>query len=310
MTSVRSMAPDGVHSEPRIVSTSRDKVGESPVWDALAQALYWVDIEGRNIHRLDWASGTQQTWNTPERVGCIALADDGVVVAAMESGVFAVTLLATPALRATRIATISHSMPNMRFNDGRCDASGRFWISTMCMDMALAAPVGAWYCLDERGLSTAVCEGLITPNGLAFSPDGTTMYFSDSHPSVQKIWAFDFDLQNGRVGAGREFLDMTQLPGRPDGAAVDSDGCYWICGNDAGLVHRISPAGELLASLPVPVAKPSMCAFGGPRLDTLLITSIQPAGVEAGLSGAVFALDVGVRGLPEARFSRFPSVGA
>ena len=299
-----------VRSELRIVSTSRDKVGESPVWDAATQALYWVDIEGRHIHRLDWASGTQQTWNTSERVGCIALADRGVVVAAMESGVFAVTLQAAPTVRATCIAAITHSMPNMRFNDGRCDASGRFWISTMCMDMALAAPVGAWYCLDERGLSAAQCEGLITPNGLAFSPDATIMYFSDSHPSVQKIWAFDFDLQHGRVGAGREFLDMTQLPGRPDGAAVDSEGCYWICGNDAGLVHRFSPAGELLASLPVPVAKPSMCAFGGPQLDTLLITSIQPAGVEAGLSGAVFAVDAGVRGRPEPRFSRFPSASA
>jgi sugar lactone lactonase YvrE len=213
------------------------------------QSLYWVDIEGCHIHRLDWASGSQETWNTPERVGCIALADDGVVVAAMESGVFAITLLAAPVVRMARLASITHSMPNMRFNDGRCDASGRMWISTMCMDMALAAPVGAWYCLDERGLSTAMCEGLITPNGLAFSPDGTTMYFSDSHPSVQKIWAFDFDLQHGRVGAGREFLDMTQLPGRPDGAAVDSEGCYWICGNDAGLVHRISPVGELAGVL-------------------------------------------------------------
>jgi len=296
-----------VVSEPRIVSNTRDKVGESPVWDVDAQALYWVDIEGRHIHRLDWASGRQQSWNTPERVGCIALSNDGRVIAAMESGVFAVTLLAPPQIQATCLATIHHPRAQMRFNDGRCDASGRFWISTMCMDMALAAPVGAWYCLDERGLSAAHCDGLITPNGLAFSPDSATMYFSDSHPSVQKIWAFDFDLASGQVGAGREFLDMTLLPGRPDGAAVDSEGCYWICGNDAGLVHRVSPAGELMRSLSVPVAKPSMCAFGGPQLDNLLVTSICPAGVSAGLSGAVFALEAGVQGRPEPRFSRFPS---
>jgi sugar lactone lactonase YvrE len=297
-------------AEARVVSTTRDTVGESPVWDAQAQALYWVDIEGRHVHRLDWTSGRQHTWDTPERVGCIALADDGIVVAAMETGVFALRLHNAPALEVTRMAAIDHPMPNMRFNDGRCDASGRFWISTMCMDMSLAAPVGAWYCLDERGLSPAHCDGLITPNGLAFSPDNTTLYFSDSHPSVQKIWAFEFDLAQGRVGAGREFLDMTQLPGRPDGAAVDKEGCYWICGNDAGLVHRISPQGELLSSLPVPVAKPSMCAFGGPQLDTLLVTSICPAGVSAGLCGAVFAIDVGVRGRPEPRFTRFPSAGA
>jgi sugar lactone lactonase YvrE len=294
----------------RVVSTTRDKVGESPVWDTRTQALFWVDIEGRHIHRLDWVSRQQQTWDTPERVGCIALADGGVLVAAMETGVFSVRLQLAPAATFTRLAAITHPMPNMRFNDGRCDASGRLWISTMCMDMSLAAPVGAWYCLDERGLSPAHCEGLVTPNGLAFSPDNTTMYFSDSHPSVQKVWAFDFDLPQGRIGAGREFLDMTHLPGRPDGAAVDSEGCYWICGNDAGLVHRIAPDGAVLASVPVPVAKPSMCAFGGPELDTLFVTSICPVGVPAGLCGAVFAIDVDVRGRPEPRFSRFPSAGA
>jgi len=299
-----------VHPRARVVSSRRDKVGESPVWDAQDQALYWVDIEGRHIHRLDWASGQQETWNTPERVGCIAMVRPGEVVAAMESGVFSVRLSAAPAVRVARLATVAHPMPHMRFNDGRCDASGRFWISTMCMDMSLAAPVGAWYCLDERGLSQAQCEGLVTPNGLAFSPDGTTLYFSDSHPSVQKVWAFDFDLAQGRIGAGREFLDMTHMPGRPDGAAVDDAGCYWICGNDAGLVHRISPQGTLLASVPVPVAKPSMCAFGGPQLDILFVTSICPAGVSAGLCGAVFAIDVGVRGRLEPRFSRFPSVCA
>jgi sugar lactone lactonase YvrE len=299
-----------LQSEPRVVSTGRDKVGESPVWDVQAQALYWVDIEGRHIHRLDWRSQVQQTWDTPERVGCIALASDGRVIAAMETGVFALSLRAVPRVDAELLAAVSHPMDNMRFNDGRCDASGRFWISTMCMNMALAAPVGAWFCLDERGLSAAHCDGLITPNGLAFSPDNRTMYFSDSHPSVQKIWAFDFDLATGQVGAGREFLDMTQMPGRPDGAAVDADGCYWICGNDAGLVHRIDPRGAWMSSVQIPVAKPSMCAFGGPQLDTLLVTSICPPGVSGGLCGAVFALDAGVRGRPEPQFSRFPSAGA
>ena len=277
------------------------------MWDVAEQALYWVDIEGRHIHRYDWTTRQQDTWNTHERVGCIALSARGGLVAAMETGIFSVELgpASDPATRC--LATITHHRPNMRFNDGRCDARGRFWVSTMCMDMALAAPVGAWYCLDEHGLSAAHCDGLITPNGLAFSPDGGTMYFSDSHPSVQKIWAFGFDLEHGKVQAGREFVDMTSLPGRPDGAAVDAQGHYWICANDAGQVHRFSPAGQLVRSVQVPVAKPSMCAFGGPGLDVLFVTSIQPAGAATGLSGALFALDPGIRGLPEPRFSRFPS---
>jgi sugar lactone lactonase YvrE len=296
-------------SEYTVLSDTRDLVGECPVWSVAEQALYWVDIEGRLIRRLDWASRTQLNWRLPERVGCIALSAKGGLVAAMETGVFAVQLLAASEVRLQCLATVEHPMANMRFNDGRCDAMGRFWVSTMCMDMSLAATVGALYCLDESGLGQTIVEGLITPNGIAFSADANTAYLSDSHPSVQKIWAFDFAAPAGEWSKRRLFADMTDLPGRPDGAAVDVNGCYWICGNDAGLVHCFSPQGELIRSLEVPVAKPSMCAFGGPQLNQLLVTSILPATAsraQPGLHGAVFALDAGVAGLPEPSFSRFP----
>ena len=294
----------------RVITDTRDRVGESPVWSATEQALYWVDIEGRRIHRWDSAAGTVQSWHSPERVGCIVLSARGGLVAAMESGVYEVTLLAPPALQATLLVGITHPRANMRFNDGRCDRQGRFWLSTMCMDMGLAASVGAVFCLDEAGLGLSRVDGLITPNGMAFSPDGRCYYLSDSHPSVQKIWAFDLDPTNGAVSQRRGFVDMGPLPGRPDGAAVDDQGNYWICGNDAGLVHCFSPQGQLLRSVPVPVAKPSMCAFGGPNLRTLFVASILPGTVSAGqpgLNGAVFALDCGATGLPEPVFSRFPT---
>jgi sugar lactone lactonase YvrE len=177
------------------------------------------------------------------------------------------------------------------------------------MDMSLAAPVGAVYCFDEAGLSEPKITGLVTPNGMGFSPNGAAYYLSDSHPTVQKIWVFDRDVETGELSRQRLFVDMLSMPGRPDGAAVDAAGCYWICANDAGLVHQFSPLGELLKSVSVPVSKPAMCAFGGPNLDVLFVTSILPAGVlpeHAGLNGAVFALDVGVRGLPEPVFTRFP----
>ena len=296
-------------SEATVISESRDQVGESPVWSVAEQALYWVDIEGGLIRRLDWAHRTALSWRLPERVGCIALSAQGGVVAAMETGVFAVQLMAEGAVRLSCLATVRHPLANMRFNDGRCDAMGRFWVSTMCMDMSLAAPVGALYCLDESGLGQPRVEGLITPNGIAFGADAATAYLSDSHPSVQKIWAFDFAAPAGELTNRRLFADMTDLPGRPDGAAVDVHGCYWICGNDAGVVHCFSPQGELLRSLAVPVPKPSMCAFGGPQLDQLLVTSMLPASessAQPGLNGAVFALDAGVIGLAEPQFSRFP----
>jgi sugar lactone lactonase YvrE len=194
----------------------------------------------------------------------------------------------------------------MRFNDGRCDRQGRFWAGTMLMDMAAAARVGVLYRHDTlKGEPAAVLDDLIVPNGLGFSPDGRTMYLSDSHPSVQTVWAFDYDPDSGTPSGRRVFVDMTALPGRPDGAAVDADGCYWICGNDAGLVHRFTPDGRLDRSVPVPVKKPAMCAFGGRQLDTLFVTSIRPAGdlSDQPLAGGLFALRPGTQGLPEPAFA-------
>ena len=148
--------------------------------------------------------------------------------------------------------------------------------------------------------------GMVVPNGLAFSPDGRTMYLSDSHPTVQTVWAFDYDTATGTPSNRRVFADFNLLPGRPDGAAMDADGCYWVCGNDAGLVHRFTPQGKLDRSLAVPVKKPAMCAFGGSRLGTLFVTSIRPDGIDLSdqpLAGGVFALQPGVCGLPEPQFA-------
>lgn len=190
----------------------------------------------------------------------------------------------------------------MRFNDGRCDRQGRFLAGTMVMNMAAAADAGVVYRLGA-GQAEVIAEKLIVPNGMAFSPDGRTLYLSDSHPSVQMIWAYDYDTATGTPSNRRVFVDMKPLPGRPDGAAVDEDGCYWICGNDAGLVHRFTPGGRLDRSLAVPVKKPAMCAFGGAGLDTLFVTSIRPDGVDLSdqpLAGGLFALRPGVRGLADA----------
>jgi sugar lactone lactonase YvrE len=173
------------------------------------------------------------------------------------------------------------------------------------MDMAAAQAVGVLYALEGATLRP-LADGLMVPNGLAFSPDGRTMYLSDSHPKVQQIWAYDYDIETGTPSNRRLFVDMNPLPGRPDGAAVDEDGCYWICGNDAGLVHRFTPAGKLDRSLELPVKKPAMCAFGGANLDTLYVTSIRPEGVDLAdqpLAGGVFALSPGTRGLPEPTFT-------
>ena len=294
------------------IADTQDRVGESPVWDVRAQRLWWVDIEGAFIRStvLDSAEAVQ-SWSMPERVGCIALTPvQGQLIAAMESGIARVTLQADGQVDTDWLARIQHPAPGMRFNDGRCDASGRLWVGTMVMDMSLASDLGGLYCLDERGLTGPHVTGLLTPNGLGFSPDGRTLYLSDSHPTVQKIWAFDLHAATGHLSNQRLFVDMNDWPGRPDGAAVDARGHYWICGNDAGQIHDFDAQGQWCQSLSLPMPKPSMCAFGGAKLDQLLVTSIIPAQTtEAtrGSSGSLIALQPGVQGLPEPVFSRFPA---
>ncbi|MFH6568180.1 glucurono-1,5-lactonase [Pseudomonas kulmbachensis] len=290
-----------------LILDARNATGESPVWSTAQQALYWVDIPAKRLHRWSPADGKSQSWQTSQMLACIAQAGNGSWVAAMENGLFAITPHADGSLDSRLLASVTHALPEMRFNDGRCDRQGRFWAGTMLMNMAAGAPVGAMYRYSAGQVEPlkAQLDGFIVPNGLAFSPDGKTMYLSDSHPDVQKIWAFDYDTDTGTPHDRRLFVDMTEHPGRPDGAAVDADGCYWICGNDAGLIHRFTPDGKLDRSLSVPVKKPAMCAFGGADLDTLFVTSIRPVGdtSDQPLAGGVFALSPGVKGLPEPEFN-------
>ncbi len=292
-------------SDVDLIFDGKHGTGESPVWVPEERALFWVDIPARQIWRWDSASQATRFWELPEKVGCIAHVAGNLWVAGMETGVFRVTLIDDGSARTTLLAPAHHAAPTMRFNDGRCDRQGRFLAGTMFLNMSDAKAIGAVSSFNGAGDQRLLLEHMIVPNGMAFSPEGETMYLSDSHPTVQLIWAFDYDTTSGMPSNKRVFVDMNPLPGRPDGSAVDADGCYWICGNDAGLVHRFTPEGKLDRSLAVPVKKPAMCAFGGVNLDTLFVTSIRPGGVDLEdqpLAGGVFALHPGVRGLPEPKF--------
>jgi len=284
-----------------LIADTRCGTGESPVWVASEQALYWADIPTGRLWR--WQAGALSHWQGDEMLACMAHSADGQAwVAGMQSGLFQLSAQDDGKLAAHRLAEVAHARAGMRFNDGRCDRQGRFWAGTMLMDMAAAAPVGKLYRYSAADGLREMLGGFLTPNGLGLSPDRRPMYLSDSPPPVQAIWAFDYDTDTGTPHNRRLFVDMKPLPGRPDGAAVDADGCYWICGNDAGLVHRFTPDGRLDRSLPVPVKKPAMCAFGGAGFDTLFVTSIRPDGIDLSdqpLAGGVFALHPGVRGLEE-----------
>ncbi len=287
-------------------------VGESPVWSAREQAWLWVDIPARRIWRLDAASAALRSWSTPEMAACLSPTASGGIIAGMESGIFKVTLGENEGeggaeggvASIERLAAPAELKPGMRFNDGRCDRQGRFWSGIMVLDMAEARAEGHLYRYGSgEGISAPVVSNLIVQNGLGFSPDGRTMYLSDSHMSRQLIWAFDYDTDSGTPTRQRVFVDMNQYPGRPDGAAIDSDGCYWICANDAGRLLRFTPEGKLDRTIELPMAKPSMCAFGGKDLDTLLVTSIAAGKAEGDVwAGATVLLKPGVKGCAETAF--------
>ncbi|MCV2367288.1 SMP-30/gluconolactonase/LRE family protein [Roseateles oligotrophus] len=285
-------------------------LAESPLWCAEQACFYWVDITGQRIWRHDGSTRPAQSWQLDQAVGCIALRAGGGLVAALQDGVYALELGAAAQPQMTLLAAALHGK-GLRFNDGRCDRQGRFWVGSMHEDPAAPErlPLGRLARLATPSESTgrwapALREAMLVPNGLAFSPSGDKLYFSDSAPAVAKVWVCDYDLASGQAGEPRVFIDRL-ITGRPDGAAVDVEGCYWICANDGAAVLRYTPAGQLDRRIELPVAKPTMCAFGGADMATLLITSMRPAGagVQATLAGALFALRPGVTGLPETPYA-------
>jgi sugar lactone lactonase YvrE len=284
-------------------------LGESPVWNSTQNSLYWVDIPGKKIFSLQPESGVRTEWVLPERVACIAFGPGGGLLAGLETGLFSVPLSEIGCAdevnhaQVRKLAAPDFPLPNMRFNDGRCDRQGRFVAGTMLQDVSAARPVGALYCLDIEGnLSKPVVDSLIVPNGLSWSPCGRTMYLADSHASRCVVWAFDYNIETGEPSNRRVFADFRSHAGRPDGAAIDADGCYWICALDAGRVLRFTPQGKLDREIVVPAGRPTMCAFGGPNLDTLYITSMRPEFGANEHDGHIFVALPGVTGFPECTY--------
>ena len=291
------------------VSDIQCAVGESPTWSVAESVFYWTDIPAKRVWRLDPSSGATRFWTLDEMAGCVATKADGGLIAGMETGVFSLALGEGPGAVSTKLAAPPVESGALgegkRFNDGRCDRQGRFVAGTMFMDMSANRPVGKLFRYDSaHGISAPLVVELLTQNGTAFSPDGRTMYLSDSHPLRRMVWAFDYDIADGVPSKQRVFADLTSEVGRPDGAAVDADGCYWVAGNDGGCLLRFTPDGKLDRRLEVPMKKPSMCAFGGKDLDTMIVTSI-PSGKpeDAEWGGAVLLLRPGVKGLAETPFA-------
>jgi L-arabinonolactonase len=278
--------------------------GEGAVWSVGEQALWWVDIPNGRLHRYDPSSRNNRTWTMPSPLGCFALRRNGGLVVALVDGWHAFDP-ATGALEHWHDP--EPERPANRFNDGATDRTGRFWAGTMPLAGVGSAPEGALFRLDRNRTSARILDGLWIQNGLAFSPDGGTMYLSDSYVAIRTIWAFDYDQDVGLPRNRRILFDTRSLPGRPDGAAIDAEGCYWFAAVGGWEIIRLTPDGRIDRRIPVPVERPTKVAFGGPSLETLYITSMR-AGIDPSevhrqpYAGGIFAADVGIGGLPMALF--------
>jgi sugar lactone lactonase YvrE len=275
-----------------------DMLGEGPVWSVREQALYWVDIRAPAVHRLDPSSGDVRTAALPAMVGSIGLRRDaGSLLVALQNG-FHTLDFASGAL--TPVHDPEHHLPHNRFNDGRADRRGRFWAGTMRVENPTAC--GSLYRLDADHRCTMAREHITIPNSICWSPDDRVMYFADTPHA--KILAFDFDIDEGRMGAARVFADLAGGTGKPDGSVVDADGCVWNAQYGGGRVVRYTPDGREDLAIQLPVTQVTCCAFGGPDLGTLYITTarqnLTPGKLaEQPLAGALFAVRPGVTGLPE-----------
>jgi sugar lactone lactonase YvrE len=278
------------------------RLGESPFWHPSEQCLYWCDINGRALHRHDPTTGAHSLWGFDSEPGSCAPLPGGDLLLALRDGL----VRFDPTTAKTRLlAKAPYDRTQQRFNDGKADASGAFWVGTI--HEPRDAPRAALYRYADGELER-MGGGVTVSNGLAFSPDGRTLYWSDT--TAHTIYALDMDLATGQVGARRvfaQFPDKLQARqsgqpygGRPDGAAVDAEGCYWVAMYEGGRLLRLSPAGELLQQIALPVLRPTMPAFGVADLRTLYVTSAaaQPGDPAQPLAGCVLRLRADVPGLP------------
>jgi len=266
-------------------------LGEGPVWDGDEQALYWVDIPAGLVHRMD-AGGSFTAWDVGQPVGAVVPRASGGLVVAVKDGFAG---LDPASGQVTPLAEVEQDRPENRMNDGACDRAGRFFAGTMAQDERPGA--GTLYRLDPDLSVSALITGLGTSNGIGWSPDERLMYYVDSQD--HQVDVFDYDPATGAIGGRRRFAAVGGGDVQPDGLTVDADGGVWVAVWGGGAVLRHDPDGRVRETVDLPATQVTSCAFGGPGLDRLFITTASGPGTDA---GALFVCEPGVTGQPSHPF--------
>jgi sugar lactone lactonase YvrE len=273
---------------------AHDALGECCLWCPATQRLWWIDIQKPCLQSYDPVHGEHRVFPLPGRFcGCAALRQSGGFVLALDEGLHGFD----PATgRLELLVDAEPDRPGNRYNDGRCDRRGRLWISTMNVDAHTTT--GAFYRIGPDRSARRILDALTIPNSTAFSPDDRTLYLSDTPQHV--IWAFDFDIDAGAIANRRVFADLVARRAFPDGSCVDAEGFLWNAEYGGHRLTRYAPDGRIDRTVELPVTNPTCCCFGGEALDTLYVTSAGGERPAAPIEGSLLAIDVGIRGLPEA----------
>ena len=289
-------------------------LGESPVWSPGERVLWWLDIKAPALHRYDPNTNTNDSWPLPQETGAIVLRSGGGLVGALRGG-FAFLEVGAPGelVGVDWIGDPEPDRPLNRLNDGRADRQGRFWAGSMHDPNGPPEtyferePVGAFYRLDANCSINRMIEGIHVSNGLCWSPDGTTMYTANS--PTREMHAWDYNPATGEIANERVFATFPEEDGRgtPDGAIVDAEGGVWVAEFRAGRLTRLSPEGTVDRMISLPASRVTCPMFGGSHLGTMYVTTAKimltnEELVREPLAGALFAINVGVLGLPEAAF--------
>ena len=290
-------------NEVELLVDSETLLGECPVWDLKENVLYWIDIDGHKINCYDPSSCNNETRKLPFKAGSLAIRKQGGLLLAMSNGFYNYDF--KNEILESRECDPEPDRKDNRLNDGRCDPEGRFWVGSMNDLRRIQGQYeGNLYCYHPDGECVSQNLPVGVANGLAFSPDERYMFFADT--MRETVWRFDYDKEQGKIRNQQVFLNLKNLSGKPDGACVDADGCYWLAHIYGWKVARYTPKGKLDREIQLPFPKPSMCAFGGSKLDTLYITSISTkddkSNGENKYSGGLFAVNPGVSGIPEPNF--------
>ncbi|MGB3310210.1 MAG: SMP-30/gluconolactonase/LRE family protein [Nodosilinea sp.] len=280
------------------VLSARARLGEGPLWDGDQQVLYWVDIFNHRVHVFEPSSGDDCHWNIGDMGSAIALTRRHQLLVAMGNRIASLDLTSG---EVKTLQTIEFEAPGTRFNDGKCDPQGRFWVGSISPQPGTAA----LYRYDPDGSVHTMETGLTISNGLGWSPDGSTFYLIDS--PLRKIYAYRFHSETGEISDRTVVVDLGNEPVEPDGLAVDNAGNLWTALWDGWCVACFSPTGEVLGRVRLPVQRPTCPTFGGPNRQTLYVTTasvgLSQTEIQQGIyAGDVFAIAAPVPGPPTHRF--------